>query len=99
MDFEKECREKNWKCESLVNALLKSTDHMPAVIVEHDGDLGIAFLPTGNFAAGLKCGSITVVWQDGDVTAGDFIENIVGDAWQLIRAGMSTLPAGQNPAQ
>ena len=85
MSFEDECREKNRDCKKLVDALLASERTLPALVVEKDGCRGVAYLPGFNSSMGPQSGQVFIVWEDGDITAGDFVDEIICDAWERIQ--------------
>ncbi len=85
MSFEEECKAKNRDCQKLVSALLREERSLPALVVEKDGCRGIAFLPSYNSSIGPQSGQIFVTWEDGEITAGDFVDEIIADAWERIQ--------------
>lgn len=82
--FEEECLAKNRDCQKLVSALLRDDRPLPALVVEKDGCRGIAFLPSCNSSMGPQSGQIFVTWEDGEITAGDFVDDIIADAWEFV---------------
>ena len=84
--FDQDCRRVNSDCDSLLAALLANDRSMPAVVVEKDGDRGIAFLPSCHSSLGPQSAKILVFWRSGRITAGDFVQDIIGDAWEIVNA-------------